>query len=77
MTCANYTLIVLQQATKPIPLWKIQEQILKRWRVRYETTAISARIRDEVRDTLKRDGKTVLSHRDGNKRVHVYWIGNL
>lgn len=75
MSCYKLIIRVMRANKRPMFLYEIQQEIWQGFRQRYETTAISARIRDEVRKELQRNGRTVLSARAPGKAAHVYWIG--
>ena len=77
MSASDRIITVLKQAKKPLYLWQIQELIQKRWGERHETTAISARIRDEVRHRLRATGFTVANRAPEGKSAHVYWLARV
>ena len=77
MSCYKRVIEVLKDANKPMRLHQIHAEIRRRYKVAYETTAISAKIRSRCRQTLAKHGLTILSDRDGGLPVHVYWITKL
>ena len=77
MSASDRIITVLKQAKNPLYLWQIQELILVRWGERHETTAISARIRDQVRSRLELSGFTVANRAPEGKSAHVYWLARV
>jgi len=69
MTCAQQIIAVLTDADRPVFLWEIADRILQRFGQRHSETAISARIRDEVRRVIP-----VMSEAPKGKRAHRYWV---
>jgi hypothetical protein len=77
MSATDRIIEVLLESNKPLFLWQIQSAIVLRYKERYETTAISARIRDQVRSQLACSGLTVISEAPHGKRAHQYFIVQL
>lgn len=74
MECKYQILKVLESAKKPLALHEIQQKIASRFREMHETTAISARIRGDVRPIVRANGMEVFSKRVPGKFAHVYWL---
>ena len=74
MTCESSTLQCLQANTQPMYLWQIQQWIRSHHGKMYDTTAISARIR-ELRVSLSMDGLTIHNTPKPKERAGRYWIG--
>lgn len=77
MTIATYTIAVLKDANNPMRLHHIQAEIRNRYKVMYETTTISAKIRKQCRDRLYPHGLLILSREDVGSRAHVYWLAKI
>lgn len=74
MACKYQIIKILEAAKKPMALHEIQRKIASRFRQVHETTAISARIRGDVRPMLRANGFDVVSKRAPGKSAHVYWL---
>ncbi len=68
---------VLESASEPLFLWQIQQAIRERFGDMRETTAISARIRDEVKDIMLQRDMVVKSKAPKGKKAHQYWAVRL
>lgn len=76
MACKYQILKVLEKAHRPLTLHEIQRVIFNRFKEMHETTAISARIRGDVRPIVRAKGMDVFSKRVTGKAAHVYWLAN-
>lgn len=75
MSASSQISAILLWAKEPIALHDIQARILKSFGEMHETTAISARIRGDVRPNLARLGYAVKSKRKSKECAkHVYWV---
>ena len=61
-TATEQIVSVMLDADRPLALHEIQAGIRKRFRTMHETTAISARMRNQVRLALSAMGKRIESH---------------
>lgn len=77
MSCKTQIRKVLESAKRHMALHEIQKAIFKRFRVMHETTAISARIRGDVRPEVRKSGFDVMSKRMADKCAHVYWLAKM
>ena len=77
MTCTDRIITVLKQSRQPLFLHEIRQEIAERWGEYHSETAISARMRDEVRNALQKDRMMVLSKAPQGKRAHQYRIARL
>lgn len=77
MACKYQILKVLESAKKPLALHEIQHKIASRFREMHETTAISARIRGDVRPIVRANGMDVLRMRPPGQYAHVYWLAKV
>lgn len=77
MSCKTQIRKVLESAKHPMALHEIQKAILRRFGQMHETTAISARIRGDVRPEVRKSGFDVMSKRMSDKCAHVYWLARM
>lgn len=77
---ALHILAVMEEAIIPLYLWQMQAAIREKFGVVYETTGISARIRNDIRPYLenrKKGRRTIYSRKGNGRQAHVYWIGKI
>ena len=77
MTCTDRIITVLKTSKRPLFLHEIRQAIVDKWGEYHSETAISARMRDEVRHKLRWHGLTVHSAAPQGKRAHQYRIARL
>lgn len=77
MACKYQIIKILESAKKPLALHEIQHKIAIRFREMHETTAISARIRGDVRPIVRAKGMDVLKKLPPGKYAYVYWLSKV
>jgi len=77
MNCETMIADVLESASEPLFLWQIQQAIRERFGVMHETTAISARIREQVKEIMLHRNMVVKSKAPKGKKAHQYWAVSL
>ena len=73
-TCTDCIIYVMRQENRPMFLHEIQQAIVDRLGAYHSESAISARMRDQVKCQLALDGMTIVGKAPRGKQAWTYWI---
>lgn len=76
-TCTDCIIYVMRQENRPMFLHEIRQAIVGRLGAYHSETAISARMRDQVKCQLARDNLAVHAKPEKGKHAWIYWIASI